>query len=77
MLKVNETAKKRTVLGQGLNALIPVDDFMIDGDPERNVQNLSIDALIPNPHQPRSLFAEESLMDLSRSIKEIGSHFSR
>ncbi len=72
MLKVNETAKKRTALGQGLNALIPVDDFLTDGESDRNVKNLSIDALTPNPHQPRSLFAEQSLMDLSRSIKEMG-----
>ena len=72
MLKVNETAKKRTALGQGLNALIPVDDFLTDGESDRNVKNLRIDALTPNPHQPRSLFAEQSLMDLSRSIKEMG-----
>jgi ParB family chromosome partitioning protein len=72
MLKVNETAKKRTALGQGLSALIPVDNFITDGNSDRNVQDLSIDALTPNPHQPRSLFAEESLKDLSRSVKEMG-----
>lgn len=29
MLKVTETGKKRTVLGQGLNALIPFREFKI------------------------------------------------
>ena len=72
MLKVTETAKKRTVLGQGLNALIPVDDFNDLGGADRDVQNVRIDALLPNPHQPRSLFSEESLADLSRSVKEMG-----
>ena len=72
MLKVTETAKKRTVLGQGLNALIPIDDFVPNTDSTQHIRSVSIDDLIPNPHQPRSLFSEESLMDLSKSIKEMG-----
>ncbi|MGO9122407.1 MAG: ParB/RepB/Spo0J family partition protein [Desulfomonilaceae bacterium] len=72
MLKVTETAKKRTVLGQGLNALIPMDDFVPNTDSAQHIRSVSIDDLIPNPHQPRSLFSEESLMDLSKSIKEMG-----
>ena len=72
MLKVTETAKKRSVLGQGLNALIPMDDFVPNTDSAQHIRSVSIDDLIPNPHQPRSLFSEESLMDLSKSIKEMG-----
>ena len=72
MLKVTETAKKRSVLGQGLNALIPMDDFVPNTDSAQHIRSVNIDDLIPNPHQPRSLFSEESLMDLSKSIKEMG-----
>ena len=34
------------------------------------VKNLDIQAIIPNPFQPRKLFNDESLQELSLSIKE-------
>jgi len=40
--------------------------------PEAGIKYLAIDSLLPNPHQPRRSFPEESLADLSHSIKEIG-----
>ncbi len=73
MLKVTETPKKqRTALGQGLEALIPIDGFLDGKLPERDINQLPIDRLIPSPYQPRRLFAEESLADLSLSIREQG-----
>ena len=36
------------------------------------VKNLDIQAIIPNPFQPRKLFNDESLQELSLSIKEYG-----
>lgn len=73
MLKVTEMPKKqRTALGQGLDALIPLDGFFDGKIPERDIKELSIDCLVPNPFQPRRLFAEDSLADLSQSIKEKG-----
>jgi ParB family chromosome partitioning protein len=72
MLKVTETAKKRTALGQGLDALIPLERPSGQSAPEAGIKYLAIDSLLPNPHQPRRSFPEESLADLSHSIKEMG-----
>ncbi|MGO9570253.1 MAG: ParB/RepB/Spo0J family partition protein [Desulfomonilaceae bacterium] len=72
MLKVTETTKKRTALGQGLDALIPLDKPAGQSAPEAGINYLPIDSLLPNPYQPRRSFSEESLADLSHSIKEMG-----
>ncbi len=72
MLKVTETVKKRTALGQGLDALIPLDKPEGESTPEAGIKYLPIDSLLPNPNQPRRSFPEESLLDLSNSIKEMG-----
>jgi ParB family transcriptional regulator, chromosome partitioning protein len=72
MLKLTETVKKRTALGQGLDALIPLDKPEGETAPESGIKYLQIDSLLPNPHQPRRSFPEESLSDLSNSIKEMG-----
>ncbi len=70
MLNLTETPKKRTALGQGLDALIPFDDGTTL--PEHRVKDVPIDSLEPNPYQPRRHFGEESLSDLSHSIREMG-----
>lgn len=67
-----ETSRRRTALGQGLDALLPIEEPAGGSLTERDVTYLSIDVLVPNPHQPRRLFAQESLAELSDSIKEIG-----
>jgi ParB family transcriptional regulator, chromosome partitioning protein len=72
MLKVTETVKKRTALGQGLDALIPLDKSEGQIAQEAGIKYLPIDTLLPNPNQPRRSFPEESLADLSHSIKEMG-----
>ncbi|MBI4963540.1 MAG: ParB/RepB/Spo0J family partition protein [Desulfomonile tiedjei] len=72
MQKVIENPKRRTALGQGLDALIPLDEPAVRKGSERGITYLPIDSLLANPHQPRRLFAEESLADLSQSIKERG-----
>jgi ParB family chromosome partitioning protein len=71
MLKT-ETAKKRTALGQGLNALIPLDEPVTRGSSNKDFRHVPIESLEPNPHQPRRVFSEDSLAELSSSIKEIG-----
>ena len=40
--------------------------------PDSALRDVSVDAIVPNPHQPRVHFEEESLKDLANSIKEIG-----
>jgi len=58
-------------LGKGLGALIPSDAVGVEGDAPRLV-DLPIDSIVPNQHQPRVHFDEESLTELSASIREIG-----
>ena len=66
---------RRPGLGKGLDALIP-SGF---GDPstgsahaKTGLVDIPIGDLSPNPHQPRVHFDEESLTELSASIREIG-----
>ncbi len=70
--------KKKTVLGRGLDALLP--EFDIDkiekdvkSEPEkREFFMCDIDVIIPNRYQPRTRFSEEELGELSDSIIEHG-----
>jgi len=55
-------------LGRGLQALIPE----YDNETDKNIENLSILDIEPNPYQPRKHFNDESLKELSESIKEHG-----
>ena len=60
-------------LGKGLGALIPAGESLDDDAGEvARLEELPIDAITPNPHQPRMQFDEESLNDLAASIREIG-----
>lgn len=40
--------------------------------PDSALRDVAIDAIVANPHQPRVHFDDDSLNDLSKSIKEIG-----
>jgi ParB family chromosome partitioning protein len=56
-------------LGKGLDALIPPGDSAIKvGD----VHQVTVDTIQPNPHQPRTHFAEDQLAELAMSIREHG-----
>jgi ParB family chromosome partitioning protein len=57
---------KRRGLGRGLEALIP------STDPVPGLRKVNIDAIAPNPRQPRSVFDSEALEDLAKSIREVG-----
>lgn len=72
MAKPMDTARRRTALGQGLDALIPAHESVGTEDPNRIITYVSADSLLPNPFQPRRSFQEASLTDLSESIKERG-----
>lgn len=62
--------KKAGVLGKGLSALIPENDFH-DNNSEK-VLNLETNLIKPNKEQPRKHFDDEKLMELANSIKEHG-----
>jgi len=59
-------AARKTGLGRGLDALIPVKR------PERGFSSLPLDRIAPNPRQPRTHFDEEGLVALADSIREVG-----
>lgn len=55
----------RNALGKGLAQLIGEAE-------ERTVREVLTDSIVPNPHQPRRQFDEDSLNDLAESIKQVG-----
>lgn len=61
---------KRPALGRGLDSLISMDDTPARGSSAIN--DIAIDRITPNPDQPRSIFDEEALEELARSIRELG-----
>ncbi|RZJ55211.1 MAG: ParB/RepB/Spo0J family partition protein [Flavobacterium sp.] len=72
-------AIKKQALGRGLSALLkdPENDIKSVDDKNAdkvvgNIIELEIDAIEINPFQPRTNFNEESLRELSTSIKELG-----
>ena len=63
---------KKIVLGKGLDALIEsVDKDALVKKVEVN-KDIPIDAIEANPFQPRTVFDEQALSELSASIKNIG-----
>ncbi len=61
-------------LGRGLASLIPDDALTGDGGrtPERDFRTVPLDEIVPNPHQPRAVFATEDLTSLAESIRAYG-----
>ncbi len=56
----------RSGLGRGLDALIP------PAAGATGLKRVSIDAIVPNPLQPRTHFDSEALAELADSIREMG-----
>jgi ParB family chromosome partitioning protein len=72
-------AIKKQALGRGLSALLsdPKKDITTANDKDAdkvigNIAELEISSIEVNPFQPRTYFDEESLKELSTSIKELG-----
>jgi len=61
---------KHKALGKGLSALIPEADNLTEG--EGTYFQCPIEAIEPNPYQPRMVFQDAELEDLARSIREKG-----
>ncbi|MEY4360733.1 MAG: chromosome partitioning protein ParB [Actinomycetota bacterium] len=64
-------ASRRGGLGRGLDSLIPGGGAQPPAGGSALIE-IPVKDLSPNPHQPRVHFDEESLNDLSASIREIG-----
>ena len=60
----------RDRLGKGLGALLG--EYLEPEAPAAEVQRLPIGSIVPNPMQPRRLFADGELDDLTASIRENG-----
>lgn len=67
---------KKRGLGKGIGALIPdFDDSVLDKKSAQSQKDLfftPIDEITTNPNQPRKIFSEEALKELSLSIEEKG-----
>ncbi len=61
---------KRKALGRGLDALIPSKTREI-ATGER-IESIAVDEIRPNRDQPRTVFDQDSILELSNSIKERG-----
>lgn len=62
---------KRGGLGTNLDALIPI-SLTIAGTEVAQQNEVPIDSISPNPRQPRTVFDEEALRELTASIQEVG-----
>lgn len=60
---------KKSVLGRGLDALIPSRD---EAAPTMGLAEIPIAQISPNPYQPRKSFDEAALDELARSVREHG-----
>lgn len=77
---MKEDNSKRRALGMGLEQLFNTEmlDFdqvetkIVEETPKDEIVEINIDELMSNPYQPRKVFDEEALVELSESIKEHG-----
>ncbi len=56
-------------LGQGLAAILGTENYITKND---LVQELAIDSIVSNPHQPRKHFKAEEIQELAQSISRTG-----
>jgi ParB family chromosome partitioning protein len=68
---------RRSGLGRGLDALIPRADAGPEGGSEDSstsggLRRVAVDAIDPNPRQPRRSFDDASIAELAASIAELG-----
>lgn len=70
---MNKTENPRKVLGRGLGALLPTrPPEPLAPPPAEPAQTISIEAIDPNPLQPRRAFQADRLEELAQSIRANG-----
>ncbi|MDW5300436.1 MAG: ParB/RepB/Spo0J family partition protein [Sedimentibacter sp.] len=62
-------AIKRKALGKGLSALIPED---LEKEDIQRIEDIDTNLICPNSNQPRKVFEQDKLEELSESIKKYG-----
>jgi ParB family chromosome partitioning protein len=62
---------EKKALGKGLGALLPSSKVSHPTEPA-DVQRIRIENIVPNRYQPRRIFPQEELAELTASIKESG-----
>lgn len=75
-----EQGSKRRALGMGLEQLFnsemldfdKVEQEIVSTTPKDEITEIKLDELMSNPYQPRKVFDDEALKELSDSIKEHG-----
>ena len=68
---MNDRKPERRGLGRGLSALMA--DINVDAPATRRAEGrLPVEALVPNPHQPRRDFPAEAMEGLAASIRQKG-----
>ena len=78
-MKDQENSKRRA-LGMGLEQLFnsemldfdQVEEKIVEETPKDEIVEVNLDELMSNPYQPRKIFDDEALRELSESIKEHG-----
>lgn len=63
---------RRSGLGRGLDALIPRGDEVTFPEGRNAPNEISVESIAPNPHQPRRSFDDEAIEALARSMTELG-----
>ena len=61
-------ADRQKGMGRGLAAILSV----APRDDSEELRQIAVDLIVPNPHQPRGVFAEDSLLALAESIRARG-----
>lgn len=62
-------AAKRKALGKGLSALIPED---LENEDSQRIEEIDTNLICPNPNQPRKIFEQDKLDELTESIRKYG-----
>jgi ParB family chromosome partitioning protein len=65
-----ELLKRRSGLGRGLDALLPAEET--DLEARGSLEQAPVEAIEPNPRQPRQSFDEGGIEELAESVKQLG-----
>ena len=64
------TKPNKNRLGRGLDALLTMDDLKTGGS--SSISEIELSKIEPNPDQPRTIFENETLEELTASIRSYG-----